>query len=209
MTESVDRLFRLTEQIVKEGVSLVPRVVPMDQPFVQYQHYPKGDCIAPGNKSRWFYHAHKPEEREEGEHGHFHMFLPADVFKGVEPLHAPPHKKNKKGNFPAKVVHFAALGFNTDGMPLYWFTTNYWVTAEYMMPADAIAKRLKLFSMKDAPGDPLVNDWLTAAVEVFRDPIITLLEKRDAVIGEAVAENGDKAYLNKTIEIPSRTDFDL
>jgi hypothetical protein len=209
MTESVDRLFRLTEQIVEEGVSLVPRVVPMDAPFVQYQHYPKGDCIAPGNKSRWFYHAHKPEEREEGEHGHFHMFLPGDVFKGVEPLNAPPHKKNKKGNFPAKVVHFAALGFDTAGMPLYWFTTNYWVTAEYMMPADAIAQRLKLFNMKGAPGDPLVNDWLTAAVEVFRDPIISLLEERDKIIGAAVEEEGDKAYLNKKIEIPSKAAFDL
>lgn len=202
MSESVDRLFALTGQIVKEGVSLVPRVVPSDAPFVQYQHYPKGDCIAPGNNSRWFYHAHKPEEREEGEHGHFHMFLPEAMFKGVEPLVKPEHKKNKKGKYPAKVVHFAALGFNTDGMPLYWFTTNYWVTFEYMMPASAIAQRLKNFNMNGAPGDPLVNDWLTAAVEVFHDPIIDLLEQRDKVLAEG-------NYMDKSAEIPSRMDFDL
>ncbi|MEM1131429.1 MAG: hypothetical protein AAGH53_00675 [Pseudomonadota bacterium] len=202
MSEAIDRLFALTGKIMEEGVSLVPRVVPPDVPFVQYRHYPKGDCIAPGNKSRWFYHAHKPEEREEGEHGHFHMFLPLDMFKGVEPLVKPEHKKNKKGKFPAKVVHFAALGFHTDGIPLYWFTTNYWVTFEYMMPADAIAERLKNFNMKDAPGDPLVNDWLTAAVEVFHDPIIDLLQQRDKVLAEG-------NYTDKSAEITSRMDFDL
>lgn len=97
-----------------------------------------GNCIAPGNKSRWFYHAHKPEEREDGEHGHFHMFLPLAMFDGVEPYYQPPARlpndKKTQG-----VVHFGALSFDLDGMPMSWFTTNYWVTHEYMMPAEAIA----------------------------------------------------------------------
>ncbi|MEZ5710628.1 MAG: hypothetical protein R3E02_14715 [Blastomonas sp.] len=198
---ALDTLFALTGQIVNEGVSLVPRVVPADAPFIQFQHYPKGDCVAPGNKSRWFYHAHKPEQREEGEHGHFHMFLPLDMFKGVEPLKKPP-AKNPKGKPTAKVVHFAALSFGTDGMPLSWFTVNYWVTYEYLMPASAIAQRLKNFSMKGAPGDPLVNDWLTAAVQSFHDPIIELLEERDRVLA-------DGGYLDKKREITSRIAFDL
>lgn len=208
MENALERLFELTGQIAKEGVSLVPRVVPADAPFVQYQHYPKGDCIAPGNKSRWFYHAHKPEEREDGEHGHFHMFLPLDIFDDVEPYYQPPAKlpngKNTQG-----VVHFGALSFGLDGMPLSWFTTNYWVTYENMMPAEAIASRLHHFDMSGAPGDPLVNDWLTAAVHHFHDPIIEMMRRRDVFLKEKKQELGSAVFADKKVEILSRLPFDL
>ncbi|MEW4467922.1 hypothetical protein AB1K62_08840 [Parasphingorhabdus sp. JC815] len=207
MTNALEKLFALTSQIAKEGVSLVPRVVPADASFVQYQHYPEGDCIAPG-KSRWFYHAHKPEEREKGEHGHFHMFLPLDIFRGIVPLYKPPNKL-PNGKKTQGVVHFGALSFGVDGMPLSWFTTNYWVTYEYFMPADAIASRLKHFSMKGAPGDPLVNDWLTAAVRVFHDPIIEMLKQRDQYLADKKSELGDAVFRDKSVEIMSRMPFDL
>ncbi|QJB68753.1 DUF6969 family protein [Parasphingorhabdus halotolerans] len=208
MENALEKLFELTSKIANEGVSLVPRVVPADAPFVQYQHYPKGDCVAPGNKSRWFYHAHKPAEREEGEHGHFHMFLPLDMFKGVEPYYQPPNKL-PNGKPTQGVVHFGALSFGQDGMPISWFTTNYWVTYEYMMPADAIASRLKLFSMKNAPGDPLVNDWLTAAVHSFHDPIIEMAKKRDKALMKRKKELGSAVFENKKVEILSRQPFDF
>lgn len=208
MENALERLFELTGQIAEEGVSLVPRVVTADAPFVQYQHYPKGDCITPGNKSRWFYHAHKPSEREEGEHGHFHMFLPLEMFKGVTPYHTPP-KKLPNGKNTQGVVHFGALSFGTDGMPLSWFTTNYWVTYEYMMPADAIASRLKLFNMNGAPGDPLVNDWLTAAVQHFHDPIIDLLRQRDELLLAKKEDLGSAVFEDKSVEITSLSAFDL
>ena len=208
MENALERLFELTGQIAKEGVSLVPRVVPADAPFVQYQHYPKGDCIAPGNKSRWFYHAHKPEEREAGEHGHFHMFLPLDMFDGVEPYYQPPAKL-PNGKKTQGVVHFGALSFGLDGMPISWFTTNYWVTYEYMMPAEAIAARLRNFDMTGAPGDPLVNEWLTAAVHHFHDPIIDIIRKRDIVLMEKKQELGSAVFTVKKVEILSRQPFDL
>ena len=201
MAQPVERLFELSGQIAKEGVSLVPRVVPTDASFIQYQHYPKGDCISPSTKSRWFYHAHRPADREEGEHGHFHLFLPLSMFDGEEPLIIPP-PKTPKGKKTASVVHFAALSFDTDGMPMSWFTVNYWVTLEYMMSATAIAQRLREFDVSDAPGDPLVNQWITAAVATFHDPIIELLEQRDRVLAE-------KNYHDKSVEITSRCDFDL
>lgn len=208
MENALERLFELTGQIAKEGVSLVPRVVPADAPFVQYQHYPKGDCIAPGNHSRWFYHAHKPEEREEGEHGHFHLFLPLEMFKGVKSLYNPP-KKLPNGKPTQGVVHFGALSFGLDGMPMSWFTTNYWVTYEYFMPADAISSRLKNFDMTGAKGDPLVNDWLTAAVHSFHDPIIEMLDARDVELAEKKAELGHAVFEDKSVEIMSRIPFDL
>ena len=208
MENALERLFELTGQIAKEGVSLVPRVVPADAPFVQYQHYPQGDCVAPGNKSRWFYHAHKPEEREEGEHGHFHMFLPLDMFENVEPYYQPPAKL-PNGKKTQGVVHFGALSFGVDGMPISWFTTNYWVTYEYMMPAEAIASRLRDFDMTGAPGDPLVNDWLTAAAQHFHDPVIDIIRKRDAVLKEKKQELGSAVFTDKKVEILSRQPFDL
>ena len=201
MTKALETLFALTGQMAKEGVSLVPRVVPPDALFTQFEHYPKGDCISPETNSRWFYHAHPPEEREEGEHGHFHLFLPRKLFGNSKPLIGPP-AKNAKGKKPAQVVHFAALSFDTGGMPTHWFTTNYWVTTEYMMPAAEIAKYLKQFDMKGAPGDPLVNKWLTAAVEVFHDQLIELLEKRDTALAES-------NYTDRNLEITSKADFDL
>ncbi len=208
MENALERLFELTSQIAKEGVSLVPRVVPADAPFVQFEHYPKGDCIAPGNKSRWFYHAHKPEDREPGEHGHFHMFLPLDMFEGVEPYYQPPAKL-PNGKKTQGVVHFGALSFGLDGMPMTWFTTNYWVTYEYMMPAEAIASRLKNYDMKDAPGDPLVNDWLTAAVHHFHDPIVEMIHKRDELLMEKKQELGSAVFENKTVEVLTRHPFDF
>ena len=208
MENALERLFELTGQIAKEGVSLVPRVVPADAPFVQYQHYPQGDCVAPGNKSRWFYHAHKPEEREEGEHGHFHMFLPLDMFENVEPYYQPPARL-PNGKKTQGVVHFGALSFGVDGMPISWFTTNYWVTYEYMMPAEAIASRLRDFDMTGAPGAPLVNDWLTAAVQHFHDPVIDIIRKRDAVLKEKKQELGSAVFTDKKVEILSRQPFDL
>ena len=136
------------------------------------------------------------------------MFLPLEVFKGIKPYHTPP-KKLPNGKKTQGVVHFGALSFGTDGMPMTWFTTNYWVTYEFMMPADAIASRLKLFNMKDARVDPLVNDWLTAAVRVFQDPIIDMLKERDQLLEEKKAELGEAVFADKSIEIMSHRAFDL
>ncbi|WP_299324306.1 hypothetical protein [Parasphingopyxis sp.] len=181
MSESPEAtLFALTEQMASQGTPLVPRVVPPDCDFRQWDHYPEKDAVSPSNKSRWFYHAHPPEQREPGEHGHFHLFLPLDAFDGIEPLaEAKPKTKDKT---PAKVVHFVALSCNTQGIPTHWFTTNRWVTNEYFMPGEAIIERLDLFDVDDAPGDPLVNGWLTAAVATFRDQIAELVRERDTAL---------------------------
>ena len=203
---SIDRLFALTEQMAEEGVSLIPRVVSGDAPFTQWTHYPSGDAISPKTKSRWFYHAHPPEQRAEGEHGHFHIFLPLDMFKGIKPLAEPnpdafPSGK-KRAKLPAKVVHIGALAFDTDGMPSYWFTANRWVTDEYLLPADAIIKRLHRFNVDDASGDAIVNQWITAAVESFPETIADLLLKRDTVLA-------DQDYEDTAVEITARADFDF
>jgi len=188
-------LFTLTEQMAAQGTPLVPRVIPPDCDFRQWDHYPEKDAISLSNRSRWFYHAHPPEQREPGEHGHFHLFLPLELFDEKQALGAP-EPKNKKGKTPARVVHFVALSCNTNGVPTHWFTTNRWVTNEYFMPGEAIIGRLDRFDVTDAPGDPLVNGWLTAAVATFRDQIATLIRQRDATVG-------DQSFEDRKIEILS------
>lgn len=191
-------LFDLTGQMASQGVPLISRVVPPDAEFRQWDHYPEGDAISPSTKARWFYHAHPPDQREPGEHGHFHLFLPCSAFDGIEAL-ASPGPKNKRGKTPSKVVHFAALAFNTAGLPTHWFTVNRWVTNEYLMPAEAIVERLNLFDVSDAPGDALVNQWITAAVALYRSEIAELLRQRDIGLFDNAYEDRDREILSSAV----------
>lgn len=202
---ALERLFDLTREMLDEGVSLLPRVVKSDTPFIQYAHYPKGEAKDPLSKARYFYHAHKPEERQEGEHGHFHIFMHRDDFQGVEPYAAPP-EYYANGKKSAPVVHIIALNFDVQGMPMNWFTVNQWVTTDHMMPAQAIIDRIGRFNVDHAErGDPLVNQWMTMAVALFRDEISDLLRQRD----QKLSLDNPAQFKDKSLEILSSSPFDL
>ncbi len=177
-----------------EGRTLIERILPAPpEEFTQWSHYPPGDAIDPASRARWFYHAHPPEQRGPGEHGHFHMFLPLDAFDGIEPL-AVPEKED-----PAKVVHVAALCFDTDGLPTHWIATNQWVTEEYMYPAGAVIERLDGMDMShagEAKGIPHVGRWLTCASRTSRADIETLLRQRDAAFAKTTARGRDAEILS-------------
>ncbi len=183
-----------------EGRSLVPRVVTGGGAFRQWEHYPTKDAISPSSGARWFYHAHPPEQRGPGEHGHFHLFLPLSDFDGIEALSRPAIKEGAKKT-PVPVVHIAALSCNTAGEPTHWFTTNRWVTQEYMMPASAIIARIDRYDVRDAQGDGLVNGWMTAAVATFREPIAAMLDQRDAALA-------GRRFDDRNLEILSTAAFD-
>lgn len=189
-------LYALSAQMAAQDRSLVPRVVPDDADFRQWEHYPVKDAISPSTGARWFYHAHPPEQRAPGEHGHFHLFLPLASFDGIEPVSRPAIDDAKKA--PAQVVHIAALSCNTAGEPTHWFTTNRWVTEEYMMPASEIIARIDGYDVRDAPGDALVNGWMTAAVAMFREPIAAMLDDRDAALAGGQFDDRDREILSTT-----------
>ncbi len=162
-----------------EGRMLIERVLPADPAeFRQWSHYPDGDAIDPNSAARWFYHAHPPESRADGEHGHFHIFLPLDVFDG-EAIAAPDDRD------AAKVVHVAALAFDTDGLPTAWLATNRWVTNEYLYPATDIAARMDRVILDGAGADdhPGVGRWLTLALASCRDDVVAMLRARDDSAG--------------------------
>lgn len=192
-----DLLMTSTAAMFAAGRPLMNRLLPGDAAAELWQHYPPDDVVNGAAGSRYFYHCHPPAERSEGEHGHFHLFfdksaLPADI----APLIAPPPPTSDEPR--AEVVHIGALAISTDGLPLSWFTTNRWVTDEWVYPADAVIAQLSRFDLRGPDGDALVNDWLTALVGLARDDLADLLRQRDAVL-----ELRDMTGEDRSVEITS------
>lgn len=182
-----EQLVLLSAAMAREGRSLVQRVLPSPPDiYRQWTHYPEGDAIDPASTARWFYHAHKPEGRKHPvlarEHGHFHIFLPLSAFADEQAVAAPEKPK------AAKVVHVAALSFDTDGLPTHWLATNQWVTEEYLYPAEAVIARLDRVTLDQAgtaQGIDDVGQWLTLALQMCREDIVSLLQERDQMLEQS------------------------
>lgn len=199
-TAAAAALIAATVEMAESGRPLMRRVVPDDGHRV-FEHYPPDDAIDRHNRSRWFYHAHPPEERGDGEHGHFHLFLDRRAF-GRLPAIAGPLAPRKND---ARVVHIAALTIDLSGLPVSLFTVNRWVTDEWLYGAAQISARLARFDLSGANSDPLVNRWLTAAVATFAPEIAGILCERDRIIAEVAAD----FFEDRTAEILSSTPIDL
>ncbi len=181
-----------------EGKPLMNRLLPTGQSAELWLHYPADDVVNGAAGSRFFYHCHPPAERSAGEHGHFHLFLAKSAMpRSVVPMIAPPPPTDPDAP-RADVVHIGALAISTEGLPLCWFTTNRWVTDEWIYPASVVAKQLARFDLRGPYGDPLVNDWLTAMVGLCRADLTDLLAQRDAVL-----EASDLTGEDRSVEITS------
>ena len=187
------------------GIPLMRRMLPEDE-ILMWEHYPDEDVVNGKLFCRYFYHCHPPEEREWGEHGHFHLFVgKAAMPKGTRPaIKAPKGKKRRP-----KVVHIAALSVDANGMPIRWFTINRWVTDEYLYGTSDITPLLKKFDLRGEHGDPLVNDWLTAMVQLSRRDIAELLEERDAMLLQHDPSGEDRDFeilSSKAIDLAALVD---
>ncbi|WP_294138476.1 hypothetical protein [Sphingomonas sp.] len=198
--QAADALIAATVEMADTPRPLMRRVVPDDGLHI-WDHYPPDDAIDRTTKSRWFYHAHPPEERREGEHGHFHIFLDRKTFAGIAPVAGPLSPKKSD----ARVVHIAALTIDLAGLPTGLFTVNRWVTDEWLFDADAILDRLPRFDLSKANGDRLVSRWLTAAVATFAPEIEQILRARDV----AIKDEPPSFFEDRSAEILSSVDLDL
>ncbi len=198
---AIDLLVGATEAMHARGQPLMRRVLPADVPVEQWAHYPADDVVNGPAGSRYFYHCHPPEEREWGEHGHFHLFLARSAMPhGHHPMMpAPPTDEPR-----ADIVHIAALSVDLQGLPIRWFTVNRWVTDETLFHARTIAAALGRFDLRGPVGDPLVNDWLTAMVALSRPMLIDLLKRRDTVLMDR-----DPGGESRSVEVPSDDAIDL
>lgn len=204
IAEAAKAVVALTVQMAQEGRPLMPRVLPEGVAPEAWAHYPSDDAIDPVSGARWYYHIHAPGERAPEEHGHFHLFLPKAAFRSVRPMARPP----ADGVARAGVVHIAGLAVDRSGLPISLFTTNRWVTDEWLYPAPAIMARLERYRMVAAPGDALVNRWLEAAVGALRPEIGDLLSARDARLA-AFSAAAASVYEDRALEIASEQPVDL
>jgi hypothetical protein len=199
--DAINLLITSTISMAQDGKPLMRRILPEGE-IALWDHYPEYDRVSPVSGARYFYHCHPVEERGAGEHGHFHLFLARTAMpKGAKYRLAPPRHARK--GVPA-VVHIAALSIDTAGLPIGLFTVNQWVTNEWLYPASAINDAITAFDLRDADGDPLVNQWLTALVQLARPNISALLDERDAVLAANNWDGRDEA-----LEILSSRQIDI
>lgn len=176
---AVEQFVHANVAVAEAGSPLMRRVLPEDAVFRIWDHFPDNDAVDETSGSRWFYHAHAPEEGRTEEHGHFHLFLSRHLFEKRAVIAAPVDWSRDK----AELVHIAAISMDQRGVPVRLFSTNRWATDEWLYPAGHILDRIRLFDLSHATGDPLVNAWLAAALPAFLPELRVLLHERDRVIG--------------------------
>lgn len=206
-TDAAHTVIETITQMAQEQRPLMLRVLPDGGESHFWKHYPKGDARDAKTRSRWYYHVHAPGSRDEGEHGHFHLFLHrTQLPKGLEPKVWPPQGEDCK----AHVTHLVGLSIDTVGIPRAWFTVNRFVTNEFLFPADVMIEHLPDFNVDETKEDDLVNRFVTAMVALYREEIAELLRQRDARHAELVAKHGEKGYEKESgAEVLSQIPIDL
>lgn len=161
-----------------------------------WRHYPAGDAFDPLSHAQYFFHRHTARSDvagEDGESGHFHLFLRAEGMPaGVMPLllpeaaianlPAPPQAAPLKRGQRDEVSHLVAIALDGCGEPVRLFTTNRWVTGETWYRADDVIRMLDRFTIDTVERSPLLNRWLGAMVRLFQPEIAMLLRQRDAAV---------------------------
>lgn len=193
---AADALSRATIAMAAEGRPLMRRILPEGVAMRQWDRYPVGDIVSPSTGARAFYHAHPGGSQDTLEHGHFHFFLTVGAMPpGVMPLRGPTERVPAADD----AVHVAAMSISVHGLPTALFTLNRWATDEWLYPAPAIIHALDGFDLRDAPGDPLVAEWLTAAVHLCRPKIALILAMRDEALAAGIGgEDREHEQLSRT-----------
>lgn len=174
----------------QSGIPLMRRVLPPEVEATLWEHYPEQDAISPDSGARYFYHCHPVEERGEGEHGHFHLFLPKRAMKQLNNAKSVPVDLEADR---ADVVHIVALSVSPEGLPIAMFTVNRWVCDEWLFGHSDIMAGIDGFDLTGADGDPLVNSWLTAMVQLAKPMIGALLVERDERLTASNWDGEDRA----------------
>jgi len=161
--------------------NVVTEVLRHQGDFVEWRHYPKGDVTDGTTHSLFYYHAHPPNERVDGEHGHFHTFVQAG---GIAKRQRPDPKANAT---PTKkdvgvVCHVIGISMDVYGEAFRLFTTNRWVTGETWFAAKDVIQIADRFDIGHTQPSWPTNRWIGAMITLFRPQIDELIRSRDAVI---------------------------
>jgi hypothetical protein len=159
-------------QLAGQGRTLAGAALAGAREFVEWTHYPRDDHVDRRSGVRFYYHAHSAQERVAGEHGHFHLFVPAP-------------------GAPAAIAHLVAISLDEKGLPLRLFTTNHWVTGDTWLEAEALCALVPGLAVHATGRLAPVARWLTGMVALYQDVIADLLRARDRRLrgGAAALEN--------------------
>ena len=213
----------------KTGDTVVGEALRGGGVFYEWNHYPEGDVYDPESHAQYYYHAHPPQLRGRGEHGHFHTFLrPRGMPSGTlplmlpelaiadapaqpdDPLLAPVAQPNQGGNND-KLSHLVAIAIGHDGAPIRLFTTNRWVTGETWYAAADVCAMLERFVIDLArPSWPL-NRWLSAMFRLFAPQMTELVQARDAAVMSWRRRHRGKVHVfeDRRLEVTSAAEIDL
>lgn len=208
MQQGIDEMLAVLEEAAETGYHVLASLLPKsgDDLFNQWQHYPPGDIQDSDSGSIWFYHAHTEDEiaRPWNEHGHFHLFRYTEKLSpDAEAIALPAEMDMEKGG----LCHLVAVSFDPNGLPVRIFTTNRWVSGEWMYRAENVIPLLDGYEMV-GKNHELTSRWLCALLKLYRPQIEWALIERDRKIEELKAADPNYAE-NKEIEVLSAVEFDL
>lgn len=183
MAAAAEQLTEVYRVLSKTGDNVVGELLRGVETFYEWDHYPKGDIYDPSSHSQYYYHAHAPEQRFPGEHGHFHTFLrPKGMPPGVKP--APVAGATPPQDPDDALSHLVAVAMDARGLPIRLFTTNRWVTGEVWYRGEDVRRMLPRFEIDHVRPSWPVNLWITALLALFRPQIEALIDARDTAVRE-------------------------
>ena len=146
-------------QLTEKYGSLIKMFVG-DAPIQAQVHYPKGDLIDSSSGTQCYYHCH----RNDGEHGHIHLF--------------------RRHGLSGPLTHLIAISLDARGLPVGLFTVNSWVVQDQWIPACQAIKLLSGVSLYHANCEDSLSGWLSHFLQLYRPLVHQLLKERDLTIGE-------------------------
>jgi hypothetical protein len=205
MSRAADVLIRVLEDTAAHGGHIVGDLIGKSV-FTVGDHYPSDDAYDPTTGATFFYHAHDGGSREFPEHGHFHCFVEkAAVAAAAAPLQRPNRPKRNWG-----LCHLVAVSMDRSGVPMRLFTTNQWVTKEWLYPAPVVIDLVNHFELKEPGTVTPAGEWITSLVALFRPQIEFLLHRRDQVfLRHRKTRPARTVYTDRTLEIASQIEIDI
>ena len=156
--------------------------------FVEWDHYPENDVRDSRHHTQYFYHAHPGKQRPFTEHGHFHYFVHAQEL-GLRPATT---------RYEEAPAHIVALSMDAQGIPSGFFIVNRWVTKGPWLSYRECERALAQFQVRSRTGSPQVNRFLSACLQLYRQPILELIAERDRVMQKLCAQRDRRSVFADT-----------
>lgn len=184
MPMPVQALVHCINQFALQESNPVISVLPETGIIKLKQKYPQPMLSFSGMGLRTYYHCHPSDSKPETEHGHFHIFLSID---------------------DDKWSHLAGLSMDRLGQPLQWFTVNHWVTGETWKSSAILEQQLNQLLYSQRHNLDLVEQWLLAMLEFYKQTLKLLLKQRDQRINEL----SEKDHLDTVLKNHSIYDLSI